>query len=985
MLLSSGLILTAQSGAQESQETSAQNAEAEVIQVTGFRSSLNAALMAKRDSVGSKDVILAEDIGKFPDLNIADSLGRVPGVSVEEDGGEGRQISLRGLGPRYVKTTINGMESASAGGGSDAGGGSNTSRAFDFNIFASELFTQVDISKTPAAELEDGGIGGSVNLQAARPFQYQETKLSYNVNARYNDIAAEVTPRMSFMASKNWDNKFGILGSLAYSEGIVQQEGTTTVRWTKLNPKYDAEGSLVSEGGTNHLLAIPRTVISENDKYDNDDLDGLWIPRIPRYSIYSQEQKRLGATAAIQYAATDDLVFSLDFLHAKLDTEVNEYQYEVLFRDNANSSGVVSAAGEQYAENLVADENGVVVAGVFSSAPIRSEARKDKYSSTFNQLSLNTDWYVNQDLQVKVLVGKGTSDLDVPYKRTLALDAPDSLVAYSFDKNIDPIALINGSSNGIASGSLNSDMASFAFAPSSGTGSYSKTDLENLTKDASLYTVGLTRQEAETIESENFTFKVDFIYNLTDELTLKTGLNTRYFETERHNWRNNWRDDTSYGQNAEVAVLRDPDADLAGTNFASTLADLNVEFGNSADVPSSSTLTQSTWLAPDYDKLLAAYGDKAYFQTRERYAEAYRIKEEVDSVYAQLDFSLDWVRGNFGVRYVDNTNTAWNVKRGTYSTTSFLLNDQDLGVEWTEAKSTGKEFLPALNLAFDVTDDLVARFSASKAITRPALRELRPTISISYGETDSGDGAITIGAGPKLEPEKATQFDLGLEWYFAEESLLAGSLFYKDIATLSKKGVKQTLSREYFAAIGGDVERWSADKQWEVTQLVNNDAEGMWGAELIYQQPFTFLPAPFDQFGVLANYTYIDFKLDQTNPFTGEVVSVEPEGTSKNTFNTTLYYEQDEWSARISYNYRSAYPQEFIARNNEGNYGRGSDDKGSWKFSSRYKLNDNMSISFEAINLTNEKKNTWVDTEMHLPYESYVYGRQFLIGLRGSL
>ncbi|WP_440903345.1 TonB-dependent receptor [Catenovulum sp. SX2] len=996
MLVAGGLATSTFAHAQDS-ESGAEEA-AEVIKVTGFRSSLNAALMAKRDTVGSKEVILAEDIGKFPDLNIADSLARVPGISVEEDGGEGRQISLRGLGSRFVKTTINGMESAAAGGGSDAAGGSNKDRAFDFNIFASELFTQVDVDKTPSAELEDGGIGGNVNLQAARPFQYQDAKFSYNVNARYNDIAAETTPRMSFMATKNWDDKFGVLASVAYSEGIVQSEGTTTVRWTKLNPKYDEKGSLVSEGGTNHLLSIPRTIINSNDRYSDDDLDGLWMPRIPRYSIYSQQQKRLGATAALQYAPMDNLVLSLDYLHAKLDTDVNEYQYEVLFRDNADSKGVLKDEYIQYAQNLVVDDRGVIVAGAFSDATLRSESRKDKYSSEFNQLSFNAEWFISDEMQVKLLVGKGTSELDVPYKATLALDAEDSYVAYSFDSSIDPVALLNETPDGLGQGVLNSDMASFAFAPSqafSENANYTKDSLGQIMTDGTNYQVGLVRQEVEWMESENSTIKLDFVWTLSDNLTFKAGVNSRSFETEFHNARNNWKweydpeGEPGKTQTAETGVIKDTSISRVSANYGSSLAQLGEEFGNSAQVPSTSSLTQATWFAPDFDAILAAYGDAPYYQPRLRFAESYRIKEEVDALYAQLDFNssiagMD-LRGNFGVRYLDNTNTTWKVKAGTYSTSTYMLNDPSKGIELTDQKSSGKELLPSLNLAVDLTDDLVARFSASKAISRPSLTDLRPTVSISYGDTESSKGKITVGAGPTLEPEKSTQYDLGLEWYFAQESLLAATVFYKDISLLTKQTSTRTVDSAWFASVGGDLDGWASDKEWEVTELKNSPAEGMWGSEFIYQQPLNMLPAPFDNLGVLANYTYIDFKIDQTNPFTGETYKVEPIGTSKNTFNATLYYEDDVWGARISYNYRTAYAKEFTARNNEGNYGRGADEVGTWKFSSKYALNDDMSLSFEIINLTNEKKNTWVDTQLHLPYESYVNGRQFLFGIRGSL
>ena len=117
----------------------------EEIVVTGFRQSLSVALDAKREATGSIDAIVAEDIADFPDLNIAESIQRVPGVSIARDGGEGRQVSVRGLGPQFTRVRINGMEAMSANGGTDAAGGTNRDRSFDFNTFASELFNAVTI------------------------------------------------------------------------------------------------------------------------------------------------------------------------------------------------------------------------------------------------------------------------------------------------------------------------------------------------------------------------------------------------------------------------------------------------------------------------------------------------------------------------------------------------------------------------------------------------------------------------------------------------------------------------------------------------------------------------------------------------------------------------------------------------------------------------------------------------------------------------
>ncbi|MCO7237525.1 TonB-dependent receptor plug domain-containing protein, partial [Cobetia sp. Dlab-2-U] len=131
------------------QETVEDTADAEADQVldsvvvTGFRESLSEALDVKRESTGFVDAILAEDIADFPDLNLAESLQRIPGIAIDRQAGEGRRITVRGLSGDFTRVRINGMDALATGGGSDASGGTNRSRSFDFNTFASELFSQL--------------------------------------------------------------------------------------------------------------------------------------------------------------------------------------------------------------------------------------------------------------------------------------------------------------------------------------------------------------------------------------------------------------------------------------------------------------------------------------------------------------------------------------------------------------------------------------------------------------------------------------------------------------------------------------------------------------------------------------------------------------------------------------------------------------------------------------------------------------------------
>src|SRR5689334_13680961 len=208
------LAIAASAVAQESNpDAMPEGAEAvEEVVVTGFRASLNKALESKQEQVGAIDMIVAEDIADFPDLNLAESLQRVPGVVIVRDAGEGRQISVRGLGPQFTRVRINGIEAMSANGSTDASGGTNRGRNFDFNTFASELFNNITVRKTAAAETEEGSLGATVDLRTGRPFDYDGFTIAGSVQAGYNDLTEDSDPRAAFLVSNTFaDGKFGAL------------------------------------------------------------------------------------------------------------------------------------------------------------------------------------------------------------------------------------------------------------------------------------------------------------------------------------------------------------------------------------------------------------------------------------------------------------------------------------------------------------------------------------------------------------------------------------------------------------------------------------------------------------------------------------------------------------------------------------------------------------------------------------------------------
>jgi TonB-dependent receptor len=177
------------------------------IVVRGYRGSLQAALMAKRESTNAVDSIMAEDIADFPDSNLAEALARIPGIAIARERGEGRNITVRGLDSKFTRVTINDTMAQSITEG-------QSSRSFDFNIFASELFNRIDVHKSTDAQMEEGSLGATIALHTGRPFDYDPFTVAANVQAGYNDLSEETTPRASGLLS--WTNDDSTFGGRKY-------------------------------------------------------------------------------------------------------------------------------------------------------------------------------------------------------------------------------------------------------------------------------------------------------------------------------------------------------------------------------------------------------------------------------------------------------------------------------------------------------------------------------------------------------------------------------------------------------------------------------------------------------------------------------------------------------------------------------------------------------------------------------------------------
>jgi TonB-dependent receptor len=241
-----------------------------VVVVTGYRASLQTALNVKKSSDIIMDAINADDIGNFPDANLAEALQRIPGISIDRDNGEGRTISVRGLDGGFSRVRINNMEALSTAGANNADGSPNRSRAFDFNTFASELFSSLRVRKSSSAEADEGSLGATVDLITGRPFDFKKDAYSFSLEDSYYENGKIHSPRMTGLFSKRWaGGKLGFLTSVAYAKRNSLDD---TYARSGGSPDYTYRGStwtgnelpgragFAAPTGTNFLVMTPTTL-----------------------------------------------------------------------------------------------------------------------------------------------------------------------------------------------------------------------------------------------------------------------------------------------------------------------------------------------------------------------------------------------------------------------------------------------------------------------------------------------------------------------------------------------------------------------------------------------------------------------------------------------------------------------------------------------------------------------------------------------------
>ncbi|MGV7207596.1 TonB-dependent receptor [Oxalobacteraceae bacterium A2-2] len=947
-----------------------------VVIVPGFRASMDTAQDIKRQADGIVDAIVAEDVAKFPDANLAESLQRVPGVAlIRGEGGEGRQITVRGLSPTYTRVRINGIEADAASGASDINGSTNRSRAVDFSVFAAELFSNLQVRKTATADMDEGSLGATVDLRSPRPFDFKGGKFSLGGQELNNSVARRTEPRASGLLSQRWSTSYGEVGALlagTYARRRATEEGYEAVDLlaasadggfcSPLGVAPQNPGNQAVKGVTPASCGFGVPRLASSDAYNlvmgqTDDYggtvanpapgSGAFHPRLPRYRRSQTDYVRSGLAGTLQWRPRPGTELSLDLMQGAFSNERSDQYIAAL------SFGRTLGAANGKPQTSIVDahfnQNGSWDYGLFNAVDVRSEALLDVYKTRFRQHVLSGSHRASDTLTLDFVYGVSSSDLLEPTRTTVQFDAPN-VNGFSWDfrgnRNVPTLNF----------GIDVANPANFSFGPQEADGTYH-----------GAY-VGRYLRTSNRLQ----TTQVGASWQFTEHWSLKGGLSDR---------RNAWSNFEIASGGAGIALP----AGVSVADITTRLTDFGRGLGG-AGVPSS-------WVTVDLPKFLSVFNVGCHCQgvpgsQYQYYGQANRkVDEDITAAYGRLDFRYELpqltLRGNVGVRGVETTLTA------------SALNDAGGVLLPTTVQRRYDDWLPALNLAAQLPRDVVLRFATGKTMARPEYVDLSPLATVNPQQQ-----YVVVG-NPALAPIRARTYDLQAEWYYAPKAMVSLGYFRKQTSTFiqslserttwSALGLPDSLLTAGGCSFGatGNVCPTQPDSTVVVNRKVNTPGGTLDGLEFTLQAPFSFLPGAWSNFGLLANATRVRSRVTYItridNPTTAAneqlTQSADFVGLSPRTHNLTLYYEDKRLSARASLAYRSRYLLE-VAGNVTGYDYTMADASTHVDMSVSYQLSPNVRVSLEAQNLTDEPLRYARDSQRNDTLLYVHSGRTYAVGLR---
>jgi iron complex outermembrane receptor protein len=810
----------------------------EVI-VTGIRASLQQSLEAKRNADGIVDVVTAEDVGKFPSSNVAEAITIIPGVTVDRQFGQGEKVSILGTDPALNRTLLNGQTVASA----DWFILDQPGRTFNYALLAPQIVGRVEVFKTPEARIDEGSIGGTVDVITRRPLDLGARTLSGAATWLYNDRSEEGDLQLSALASwRNEARTFGVLVSAQRASDALRRDGLES--YGTIPASYYMGGNPENPGAnsiTNGNCAGPCAATLAA----NPDARGL---NAFGTSYFEQQRERDSYTVALQFRPVANLDINFDWLRIDASYD-NTNQSLFAFQGNTwNSLGAL---------NDLQIDDGVITRASFTNALSVLDVQYREAAMTSDSYHLDgkylgNNWDIAGDIGYtkadggtqRQLFGEFLNWADYTVDFTGAPDAPGTLT-YTNPAN----------------GNVLGDATRFSFDggwgagdPSVGPAGYNPGWGGNI--------VSKPTMDEETYAQVDLGFDRDGFWK-----RLQFGYKYREHETDQ---KMSGVTVQIYGA-PDSAALFNP-SQVPG-NYLDGFDGVNDQMSGRFRIDGEALANYIE--SGEYLRPWQAAPVPTIFGNAEFTSQNWNVQETINAFYGQANFENDLVRGNIGLRYVRTESDS-----GGYICINPVGNACGTTAadwEWDVKSKSYDDILPSANLAIDVAEDVIVRLAAAKVIARPNYADMSNYFWLS-------DQILTGGGGnPELDPYESTNLNVAAEWYFAPEAILSAEVFYKDISNYI---LQVTVPEEHFN------QALNAVTTYQISRPVDGGSADLKGASFAYQQTYGF------GFGVLANYTYVDGSADNGSdlPF-----------NSRHQVNISPFYENGPFSARVTYNWRSKY------------------------------------------------------------------------------
>ncbi|REL30667.1 TonB-dependent receptor [Thalassotalea euphylliae] len=843
--------------------------DVEVITVTGMLSSLKSSMLDKKESDVVSDGIAAEDLGKFPDLNVAESLQRITGVSIDRSGGEGQQVTVRGFGPQFNTVLVNGRQIAT-----DSAG-----REFNFDIIAADQITGADIFKTSTSTLQEGGIGGTINVSTARPFDYDGLQVVGSLKGMYESLSEETSPSASFLVSNTFnDDTMGVLLAVTHSERDVQINRIETAGWRG--------GQTISNSRDGVLFT------------------NAYIPRNWDQIVDQQERTRTNASLVFQYAPSDEVTITLDGFVSKFEVESQVTDLASWFEpDRVGSATIDPETGTltQFTQDV-----GLFVSSGNPATDFVSHTRNSRDVSN-DGFGLNVEWAINDQLEATFDLSTSSAENDRAGRDRF--NVVGIINSYQFDGTGGiPTVTHDGFVNGSL---LPAELARLHY-----------NEKGNQFSD----------------EDEITELKADFVYEADGDVFEKARFGIYRQEREKKSFQifGNQCQFCGYGTPAPLDVI--DFRPFTAENYFSGLID--------------------TFYTYDGDAYVDYLADQGFPIEPTLQNNRYTVNEDITSLYADFTFGFDLddmpVTINVGARYSTTDVEAEAVQSDIVNVVP--TSDQTLFAnvfgparDISESGSYSN-LLPSLNIKLELQDDMVLRFAAYDSLTRPTLSQLSPATTFNEPRRQN---LTAQGGNESLKPFTSENWDISYEWYYGDASLFSFAFFHKEVDDfiITRTGTETFdmtgRTAPDFACEGelcSDAEElFGAQEVYSVTRPQNSEEITVTGYEVALTHIFE------NGFGFTANATIVDSDTelgeDQSTAF-----ALEGLGDSQNLI---VFYEADNWQARVAFNNREGFLR--LVDNGFNGEPVNTDTFGQWDISASYDINENVSVFFEGINITEEE------------------------------